>query len=212
MTLILALFFVCDVLFTASEVHMVTVIDRFLANAADISDLEAADSFNGITAIFLTLGYLASAVAVCMWIVRVNRNAQTFDQEGVMTISPRWNVGYFFVPFANLLMPFRGIAQTYQVSADPHAPSSVEIPLFMRIWWGAFLISGVLGNISFRLSMRAETLEEFRRVAIINIVGFFPEMIAVATLAWLIRTVTAYQQHNLIAPDADAPVETLPLT
>jgi hypothetical protein len=201
----LALFFFCDVMFTAAEINTIRSIDRYLAGIGDMSELEAADMFSGLTGLGVVIMMLFVVVVLCMWIHRVNKNAQAFDHHGVMTVSPGWNVGYFFIPFANLLMPFRGLAETYRVSANPAEPTAVAIPGLMRLWWGCWLVSGVLGNISFRLSLSAETLETFKLASQINVTSFVFDMPALATLVWFVRKLTDHQQQELLASDMSEP-------
>src|SRR5207237_10475885 len=66
------------------------------------------------------LGYLVALVAcfisVGMWIYRTNANAHSFSTD--MTITPGWSVGWFFIPFANLVMPYRGVQETWRESHE----------------------------------------------------------------------------------------------
>jgi hypothetical protein len=191
----LIIFVVTDILFTAGELYTIAAIDRFRAGSATLSDLEMSDSIRGITAGINLLVMLISGIFVCRWIYGVNRNAQIFGQDW-MTVSPGWNVGYLFIPFAGWFMPFRGLRETFQVSTDPGSPGAVPLPGLMRLWWGAWIIMTALGNISGRLSLRAETLEDIRFSSLISAVSIFADLVAVASLIWLIRTLTKNQVQN----------------
>src|SRR5262249_29946861 len=51
-----------------------------------------------------TIGF-AAGIALLVWVYRANRNARALGAEG-LAYSPGWSVGWFFVPLANLVMPY----------------------------------------------------------------------------------------------------------
>jgi hypothetical protein len=66
------------------------------------------------------LGYIAAVVGcyilVGMWIYRTNANAHSFSSD--MSITPGWSIGWFFIPFANLVMPYLGVQETWRESHE----------------------------------------------------------------------------------------------
>ena len=197
----LSAFIVMDVIFTLGEVYTVGAISQFLAGSDDMGALEASDQIGVVTGGIFFLAYLVCVILTCVWIYRVNKNAYYLNAEH-MTVSPGWNVGYFFIPFANLLMPFRGLRETYQVSTNTQSPDEVPVPGLMRLWWGCWLLSGFLGQLSFRLSLRAVTLEDLLLISQLNIVSIVPELAAARMLLWLVRDVTRNQQCSLVTSEA----------
>jgi hypothetical protein len=100
---------------------------------------------------FLGIGYLVSLLAcyilVACWIYRANANAHLFGGSE-MTISPGWSVGWFFVPFANLVMPFRGVNETWQASQRAAGRfDNLESPL-LGWWWGLWIANNIAANIA----------------------------------------------------------------
>jgi hypothetical protein len=195
-TIALAVFIAVDIIFGLGEAYLIWAIDGFQANENGIDVLERSDTIGMITGIGFMLAYLGAAIFSGRWIYRVNKNARARN-EGWMTISPGWNVGYLFVPFANLLLPFRGVRETMQVSADPQAPEAIEVPALLRLWWGAWLAMGVLGQISFRLLMGAETLEDYRFVAVCNFATTPVDVVGTVLFLRVIWRITRLQQENL---------------
>jgi hypothetical protein len=104
----------------------------------------------GAGGVALLVATLSSIIFVARWIMRVNANAHSMSDS--MTVTPGWNVGWFFIPVALLWKPFQGLREAWQVSVSPHDPTSVAVPPLMRWWWGLWLVSNVLGNVSTRLS------------------------------------------------------------
>lgn len=92
------------------------------------------------------------------WIYRVSRNAHALAAG--LTVRPPWAVGWFFIPLANLLMPFRGLRQAWQASVSPEAWRTVAVPGLLRLWWAIWLVTTMLENVSWRLELRADTISD----------------------------------------------------
>jgi hypothetical protein len=71
---------------------------------------------------------------------------------------PGAHAGWWFVPFANLVMPYRTMSELYASSANG-PDDEYQVADSFPLWWGAWLVSNVLTNISFRLSMRTNLVE-----------------------------------------------------
>lgn len=104
------------------------------------------------------LALLLSFVLVGRWIYRASANAHALSTD--LTITPGWAVGWYFVPFANLAMPFQAMKEVWRESheaAGRHEES--ESPL-LGWWWGLWIATNVLGNLSMALGGRSpEALE-----------------------------------------------------
>ncbi|MBC7933412.1 MAG: DUF4328 domain-containing protein [Rubrivivax sp.] len=108
--------------------------------------------------------YFSTVVAFCMWLYRACKNLPALgNPKPVIDYSPAWAVGSFFVPFANLIIPFRAVRETWAKSdpAVPYdnyvAPTEPSAPLIMNVWWAFWLISNFVANAALRVWMRAET-------------------------------------------------------
>lgn len=100
--------------------------------------------------VFSSLTFLASAICVAMWIYRAHANLFAAGIDG-LAFTPGWSVGWFFVPFANLLKPFQAMRELWNVSHDVGNSFSKESPQQLTLWWTTFLSGNVLLNISSRL-------------------------------------------------------------
>jgi hypothetical protein len=97
----------------------------------------------------LFLVMLACFFLVGRWIYVTNANAHRFDEA--MSITPGWAVGWFFVPFANLIKPYEGVAQTWRASHDAAGLSEEAETSLLRWWWGLWLVTNILSNIAFQI-------------------------------------------------------------
>lgn len=97
-----------------------------------------------IGAVELSLTF-AAGITLLVWVYRVNRNAHTFGTEG-MSYSPGWSVGWFFMPLANLYMPFKVLRELWQVATPGAGTQWRKAPIspLVAAWWIACLVRGVI--------------------------------------------------------------------
>jgi hypothetical protein len=104
-----------------------------------------------LSAILMMVVLLGCGFVVLKWIYRVNLNAKVLAPD--KTISPGWAVVWYFVPFAALWKPYQAIRETWQISTDGAAWRTAAYPVLLRQWWGLWIVTNILGNVSLRLSM-----------------------------------------------------------
>jgi hypothetical protein len=104
----------------------------------------------GSVALLLTVGTLAAMVLVGCWTYRVSANAHTLSDE--LTITPGWAVGWHFIPIANLFKPFQAIKEAWMASHHRDWNGGPTPPL-LAWWWGLWIVTNMLANISFRLQL-----------------------------------------------------------
>ncbi len=130
-----------------------------LGIACDLSGLFIAplrsDDHNLISALFAVLQGLlliVTGILFFVWTYRSYKNLSAFDAGGLKT-TPGWAVGYFFVPFLNLVRPLQAFKEMWRASAitAPDAgrwawTSTRSSPLVLS-WWLLWLLKGVCDNI-----------------------------------------------------------------
>src|SRR5262249_18210165 len=65
--------------------------------------------------------------------------------------TPGWAVGWYFIPFANLVVPVRAVGQMWRGTfgqIGEYKDSGV-----IGLWWAAWLVDNILGNIGRRMEM-----------------------------------------------------------
>lgn len=150
-----------------------------VVNAAMIGTLRGADDHSApyemgesITEVLFVLVtllqvavFIATVVAFLMWMHRAYRNLPALGAHGLDT-TPGWAVGYFFIPFANLVKPFQVVREIWRKSrpvgeeresfggVSPHAGT----PALVGWWWAFWIIANIAGRVSERVD-RAGTIE-----------------------------------------------------
>jgi len=98
--------------------------------------------------LFYLISFAVSGFFVLKWTYRVSRNAHSFALD--LQVSPAWAVGWYFVPLGCLWLPFRALREAWQASAEPDRWKHVPVPARLRWWWGLWIATNFLGQISFR--------------------------------------------------------------
>ena len=158
-------------------------------------DFSLSETIDGAAVLIYLPIHLFTAFLVLKWIFRTNSNA--WAAGGDMTVSPGWNVGFFFVPIATWWKPFQGVRETWQVSHQPEDPESVDVPSVLRMWWACWLVTSILDNVSFRLAFGAKTIGETRSAAWFDVASAVVGVPLAFLLIKVVRELTYAQMGNL---------------
>src|ERR1700752_2638028 len=107
-----------------------------------------------LLAVLELIVYLTTVVFFCVWLYRAAENLRRFNQWSRLSYSSGFAVGSFFIPFANLVIPYRAVKEVWQQSLteDEGLISAPGAPAIFPVWWTFWLASSFAGNISMRLS------------------------------------------------------------
>lgn len=149
-----------------------------------------------LVAVFAQLGVtLVTGFLILKLIYRYSRNAHALVPTG-LEIRPPWAVGWFFVPIAFLWMPFKGVREAWQVSTDPVNWKTVPTPSQLRLWWGLWLGTNLIANLSFRLSQMGGS-EAAAASDVVEIIGDLVGVGADLVFIAVVRRLTAMQTEAL---------------
>jgi len=102
----------------------------------------------GFMAVLSLIVLFVSIILVACWIYRANANAHAIG--GDLTITPGWAVGWYFVPFANLVKPYHAMKETWLASHFGSNWGAGEATDLLNWWWGLWILNNILGNIAWR--------------------------------------------------------------
>lgn len=128
-------------------------VSEELIAAADASDLR-----QGLAGLAQFVVFVVCSILSLRWIYRADTNARALGAVG-LDKSPKWAVGWYFVPFANFWKPYGAMKQIWQASANPAEWRSQATPALLGGWWALWVLDTLAGNVAFRVSLRAEGLE-----------------------------------------------------
>jgi hypothetical protein len=148
--LLLGLAVVLDLIAVPSDLMEYAIMSRIDAGEF-ISDEEAIA--NDTRQMVIGLGQVGlivvCAIAYLIWLYRAHANLPALGATG-LKFSPGWAVGWWFVPLANLIQPYRVVAEVWRESV-PGAREGGSVPPLVAVWWGAFLIANMLSGQAGRL-------------------------------------------------------------
>ena len=156
--------------------------------------METADMVMGLSGLAILVTMLVSGFLTLKWIYRVNMNSHTLATG--LRVSPPWSVGWYFVPFANLIKPFQAMDDSWRVSVSPLSWKAEDTPSLLRWWWGLWLAVSFLDNAAFRLQIR---LTDAGQAMIVAWLGLVSDIVWIPLCLILIRIV-----RRLSAQQADA--------
>lgn len=107
-----------------------------------------------LLAVLELLIYVSTVIFFCVWLYRAADNLRAFNPWNRTDYSPGWAVGSFFIPFVNLVVPYRAVREVWQKSATPDdlLVSTPGPPATFPIWWLFWLLASFAGNASMRAS------------------------------------------------------------
>src|SRR5579885_27683 len=103
-----------------SDAYQIRLLDMIRFDMPIPPDLTEAQDVRQRLLAGLEVGVSLPALIVFLaWVYRASRNARALGAEG-MKYTPGWSVGWFFVPFANLVLPYLVMREIWQASrAEP---------------------------------------------------------------------------------------------
>lgn len=134
------------------------------------TEAEANDLQQRIVGVLHLATFIVTGIAFLKWIHRANFNCHGFGARN-MKFSPGWSVGYYFIPFLNLYRPYQAMKEIWKVSKNPADWQNEPGSPLLGWWWALWIISAVLGQISFRMSLAANTLSSLKESTVISIVS-----------------------------------------
>jgi Domain of unknown function (DUF4328) len=102
--------------------------------------------------------FLLCVVYTCRITYRTMKNLEALNAPGER-MGPSMAVIWYFIPFANIFLPYRGVSQiwkgTFELSGESEPDDIVKL-----LWWLLWVASNILGTWSFRASMEAGGMNE----------------------------------------------------
>jgi len=131
------------------------------------------------------------------WIVLAHRNLTGLGARYV-EFTPGWAVGWFFIPVAWLWKPYQAMKMLWRYSCSVTRPEIHDPPAVLPTWWTLWIIGSLLGQIVMRLTMRADSVEEFDLATRFTIASGIVDVILYPVAAAMVGRIWHAQlaQHN----------------
>lgn len=117
--------------------------------------------------------YVVTVILFLVWLYRVYQNLMPLRAPNP-EFTPGWAVGWWFIPFANLVKPFQVVREAWRESDPDFDPglnflsNSMSAPTLFGFWWAFWLLSNISTNISSHLiDDNGQALEGFTAASLI---------------------------------------------
>jgi hypothetical protein len=107
-----------------------------------------------LAGLFELMIYITTVACFSMWLYRAYGNLRFLSPTRAITYTPTMAVGSFFIPFVNLIIPYRAVRELWQKSGPPDEGllSEPSAPARFPVWWLFWLLASIGGNIAMRAS------------------------------------------------------------
>jgi hypothetical protein len=159
----------------------------FSASRDDVT--HARDIVNGFASLWGALA-VATFVLIIIWLFRAVKNTQLWNADRG-TWAPGWAIGGWFIPLANLVIPFLVFSSTWRRS-DGSPAQRAPLPLIVWAWWILFVVGEIMIQIDFDIDSKSSL--DARDT--LRIVGFVVIAAAGAFLIACVRRMNRMQQDE----------------
>lgn len=143
--------------------------------------------------------YIFTIVFFLIWLNRVYKNLAPLRAQNT-EFSSGWAVGWWFVPFANLIKPFQVMQEVWRES-DPDfdansgflSSSIGTAPRYMGIWWAFWIISNIFSNITGRV-FDPEDMNTVEISGYLFVITGIVSIVAAVLAIMVIRDITQRQE------------------
>lgn len=170
----------------------VSVIDRlpFVSQSEIASWEKALRSAVGAYAIC----YVLAGIAFLAWLSRVVDNVPSLG-GGRPNASPRAAIGWWFVPFVNLVKPFQVVADVWRrLATTPQERATTLLLVWWLLWLGGGIVDRIIGAVP-----DPDDLATLRSLLVLDSIALFAQVIA----GWLlIRAIWEIERRSRIREEA----------
>ncbi len=184
-----------------AERELLLIFQRVSTITASLEHkVQANDSRQALIGLAQLLAFLTTAIVFLRWWHRAYRNL-TWLGASKPRYTPGWAVGYWFVPFLNLLRPYQ-IAKELWIGSAPRAAAIQQPPspstAVVAAWWAVWILNGFVGQLLLRAALKTEladpTLADLLRTNATNIVGDVGGVISAALAICVVRGIDIRQE------------------
>lgn len=166
-----------------------------------ISQLARPDAV--LVAIYALLNLLWSIIRIVfivfffIWLYRAYAHLQEQHVTG-LSHTPRWAIGWYFIPVMNLYKPFSIMKElalaSFHAVSNPEYWKLKKAPAYIIVWWLLFLG----GNIAFLFDLLVdfEAVGDYRRDALIGLLAHPMYVGSLLALYMLMKNITQTQTVN----------------
>lgn len=179
------------------ELGVLLAIQRgtFADETSKVAAAKASDLAQGLVALPRLTILVATIVVFVKWIVRANFNVRQLGATG-LRFAPYWAAGWYFVPFANLWLPYQAMSEIWRASKSPAAWQQCGVGWLPPIWWTLFLLNDFVANFAAMAGHDAKDPEAMAMASAMSVVSDLVSVAAALAALLLVGSVKRMQVRN----------------
>ena len=169
------------------------------------ADRLANDDRQAAIAGFMIFGFVATVIAFCFWIHGASSNLGVLGADG-RRFSPGWAVGWWFVPFMNLVRPYQVVKEIWQGSNPKTLAQgnanwfSAPVTMVLGWWWGIWMLSNLINNGVTRVWLNdGNDVDQLIAADYASLLGDGLTIVAAGLAFYLVRRITANQETKYLS-------------
>lgn len=138
---------------------------KFVSDGGNVTVEEASanDNRESLIGLLYVVVFVISGITFIRWFRRAYFNLHQMVDN--LSHTEGWAAGAWFVPFVNLYRPYQIMKEMHEVSMGLISRSGLELNSKLSLerlsfWWTFWIINSILGQILFRITLKAETIEQ----------------------------------------------------
>jgi hypothetical protein len=171
---------------------------QLLASASFTREAEEANDLRQrVIAILSIAVFFTCAIVFARLVYRANANARHLGATG-MRNTPGWAVGWYLVPIAFFWKPYQAMKEIRRASKNPAGWQTEPWTAALPWWWFFWVLTCLIGNVAFRLSMAARTIETLTVATWFNLVAAAVSIPSAILAVSLVREISAMQRGHAL--------------
>ncbi|MFI8100791.1 DUF4328 domain-containing protein [Streptomyces sp. NPDC086023] len=194
LTVLFAVVIMTDLLAVAAGLNVHFAYSSPAVGDAEATRAQTLHSFSGGPQM---LAFLVTGVVFIVWFRRVRGNAEVFLPGG-LRMRPGWSVGCWFIPIANLWLPYQNAVDIWGAStqAAPGGQYRHVSAAPVNAWWAVYVGGLLFARFAVRAYEAAETADEVVSGVRLVIAGDLLDAVAAVLALLFVRKLTAMQHRK----------------
>jgi ABC-type multidrug transport system fused ATPase/permease subunit len=140
-------------------------------DSLDMSIVNLSDNLDILSGIVSLAISITTIVLFIRWFRRAYNNLHSI-QSSEVSFQEGWAAGAWFIPFLNLVRPYQIMREIWTGTqrAMPHRYPDILPATLVGIWWALYLAMNITANISLRMAMGIEDIDDLVNTSIASII------------------------------------------
>ncbi|MGC6247660.1 DUF4328 domain-containing protein [Bisgaard Taxon 45] len=155
-------------------------------------DVAQLFQFNAFLHTVKMVGFVVLGMTILSWIYRAHRFVHTTVNATNIQFTDPACVVYFFLPVANLFMPYKAMKETWLASEHPNLWQNKPTPITLILWWSIWLLRINFGIMLFLV--RDEYVTSVKNMNELAFLSIFDSLLAIPLALFFLLIVIQVQQ------------------